>query len=234
MGNGDHHINSMRALFILLALSFPWIGKAEEKTFLVRAFTLKHIPVEEAVVLLKPMISSEGSMTIEASRNALIVRDFPKNVVLIEHFLARLDRPPSTFSIIVKLLQGRANKGGLSITDEIQGLGKALQNIFPYAYYDILGESVVKGVTGDKVAFQVTHNYEVEIRLHYSYAYPNYLRFRPFVLYKMVPLKGKVRKAKPLLRVGMNVRFNQPHVVGVMSGDHKDHPLLILIQAKKE
>src|SRR5262245_9299543 len=71
------------------------------KSLSVRTFSFKYKDSEKAAAMIKPLLSSEGSMSIQPSTNALVVTDRADNLKTIAKALADFDLPPQPFRLVV-------------------------------------------------------------------------------------------------------------------------------------
>lgn len=84
-------------LLILAFLSFAALAYSEETV--VRTFPIQFLFVDEAEALIKPLLSTKGSMASYKGTNTLIVRDTPSNLAQIERILREFDVRPKQIRI---------------------------------------------------------------------------------------------------------------------------------------
>ncbi|HJT16949.1 MAG TPA: secretin N-terminal domain-containing protein, partial [Thermoanaerobaculia bacterium] len=70
----------------------------------VHTFSFKYKDAAKAAEMIKPLMSSEGSVSIQPSSNALVVTDRAENLKAITKALTDFDVPPQPFRVIVRLV----------------------------------------------------------------------------------------------------------------------------------
>ena len=152
----------MKKTFIVLAvlaLCVPLLRAADETP--VRVFVLKHKRVEEAALLVRPLLSESASVTLTQKLNAMTVTDRPEKLDQIGKVLAAFDVPPRGYTFAVKLVKARADVPAGSIAKEIGGLGAKLKSLFQFNDYALIDSAVLRGVGG-----QHRSRYQLGDRVH--------------------------------------------------------------------
>jgi type II secretory pathway component GspD/PulD (secretin) len=83
-----------KTFFILavITLCVPPLWAVDEAP--VRVFVLKHKRVEEAALLIRPLLSESASVTLTQKLNAMTVTDRPERLDQIGKVIAAFDVPP--------------------------------------------------------------------------------------------------------------------------------------------
>ena len=124
----------------------------------VKVFTLKHRKIEDALPLLRPLLSDPGaaSAVLETNRNSLTVRGTSARIEQITRAVAAFDVPPRAINIAVTLLKSLGEKTHSEKTDvsqEIRGIGEKLKKLFNVTDFTRLDSVVVQGVEGERVVY---------------------------------------------------------------------------------
>src|SRR5438876_6409326 len=98
-----------RALFTFAALLMisgaAFADDADvSKSLSVRTFTFKYKDPGKAAEIIKPLLSTEGSISIQAGSNALVVTDRPDVLKTLAKTLGDYDAPPQAFKLVVRLI----------------------------------------------------------------------------------------------------------------------------------
>ncbi len=88
----------------------------------VRVFVLRYKRAEEAILLVRPILSDSGTILIQSKLNALTVTDDPAKLSTIAQALAQFDAPPRGFSIAVKMVRAHADAPTGDLSREIGGI----------------------------------------------------------------------------------------------------------------
>ncbi len=70
----------------------------------VKTFQFKHKDADRAAAVVKPLMSAEGSISIQPSTNSVVITDRPENVKAIAAALDQFDTPPQAFKLSVRLI----------------------------------------------------------------------------------------------------------------------------------
>lgn len=141
---------------VLVGAAFA--GAAEQE---VRVFQLRFRTAVEAVTLVEPLLSDDGSLVLPRGVNALTVRDRPAVLRRIAEALAEWDTPPEIYRIRIRLLlatsptpvPGRASP-------LIEGMGAEISKVFGFTSYqeiDTLQVTASDGATVEAVAGERYH-----------------------------------------------------------------------------
>ncbi len=97
------------ALILAGALAAP---AQTEPALLVHAYTLRHQPAAEALVLVHPLLSQRGSVQLQPGGNTLVVRDEAAVVERVAELLREFDHPAQTLAIRIQAVRAGAAGGG--------------------------------------------------------------------------------------------------------------------------
>jgi hypothetical protein len=112
----------------------------------VRTFTVHHCSVTEAVAAVEPLLTEEGSLTVQPGRSRIIVQDRADVVARAAEVIAELDRSPDTYQIEVVLLEGV--RGQLPARQRAE-VDDRLVRMFPFGSYRRIGTTTFEGVLGE-------------------------------------------------------------------------------------
>ena len=136
----------------------------------VKVFTLKYRKVEDALALLRPLLSDSGAVSavLETNVNSLTVRGTPERVEQIAREVAAFDVPPRAIDIVVTLLRSTAAKKNGNAADkgepseDIREIGERLKKLFNVTDFTRLDSTVVQGTEGQRVAYVMGGGYRLE------------------------------------------------------------------------
>lgn len=221
-------------VLICLALTTA-TAQAGDEAVVVRVFRVEHAKVAEVSAAIQPMLSGEGSVTVQPAKGRLIVRDRAAVMAVITKTIARLDSKPLPFRIRVELLEG--SNAPVSMA-KVQEVGKRLRKIFPFENYRRLGAADLGGVTGDEISVDLNEGFRISVTVldhrmePTAYGIPNQslrLDLRPLVL-ERVDSNG----AKEILRTRVVLSQNQEVVIGAGETEDSDQGLVLIIKALPE
>lgn len=131
-------------LLVLLTVVITFAAAGQSATT-VRVFNLKNASVVEAFMVIEPLLSDSGEMTIQPGRNRITIQDDPQVVGKISTLMAELDRIPGEYRIEVELLEGLDVDRPLELPVE---LDRRLHRMFPFKSYRRAGQTVFQGEFG--------------------------------------------------------------------------------------
>ena len=108
-----------------------------------RAFTLRYVSVAEATTAVQPLLSDQGSLTLQPSRSRMIVQDFPEVINRVVLLLDELDKLPDSYRIHIELLEGGVEQP-FGSANEVEATDR-LRKMFNFPSYRILGSAALEG-----------------------------------------------------------------------------------------
>lgn len=193
----------------------------------VRVFVLRHKRVEEATLLVRPLLSDSGSILLQPRINALTITDRPAVLNSIGQALAQFDIPPRGFSIAVKMVRARADASAGDLSKEIGGIGNKLREVFRFNDYTLIDSVVLAGAEGESVSYLLGGQYRLTFRIEPAGEGAT-LRLAPFALARERTAGGR-RIDAPLFRTALNVGLNQTLVLGASKEEASKKALLLIL-----
>ncbi|GAA4770061.1 type II secretion system secretin GspD [Stakelama sediminis] len=116
--------------------------------FVTEIFRLKAIDAAGAIETLRPLVSSQGSVTANRDANSLVVVDFADNVARIRQLLERIDRDNATSQIVYL-----KNVGAREVAESLTNLaGKGANGSAPPVTVTAIDSSNALALRGDTTA----------------------------------------------------------------------------------
>jgi hypothetical protein len=221
-----------KTLFILAVIALSVQPLRAQEDVGVRVFVLKHKRVEEAALLVRPLLSESASVTLTQKLNAMTVTDRPEKLDRIGKVLASFDVPPRGYTFAVKLVRARADVPAGSIAREIGGIGAKLKSLFQFNDYALIDSAALRGVEGGVLRYQFGNEYVLSFTIR-SAGSGNELLLSPFVLSKLWSAPGQAGLVRTLYRTQVPITLSQTLVLGA-SRDEASKSALILILLAEE
>lgn len=223
----------MRKTFLLLAalwLVVRPLAAADDAS--VRVYVLKYKRVEEAALLVRPLLSEAASITLTQKLNAMTVTDRPEKLDQIAKVLASFDVPPRGYTFAIKLVRARADVPAGSIAQEIGGLGAKLKALFQFNDYALIDSAVVRGVEGGTVKYQFGSEYTISFGIRAAGG-GGELLLSPFALSKVWNKPGEASFLRPLYRTSIPITLNQTLVLGASREEASKSALILILLAEE-
>src|SRR5262245_43941017 len=110
---------------LLLVCGSAFAEPRDGEKITVRTFQFKYKDAEKATAVIKPMLSPEGSISIQAGTSALVVSDRPENLKEIAAALVKFDAAPQMFRLDVRIIAASRDGSG-SVPAELKDLAPKL------------------------------------------------------------------------------------------------------------
>lgn len=217
-----------------LALLVRPLQAADEVS--VRVYILKHKRVEEAALLVRPLLSEASSVTLTSKLNAMTVTDRPEKLEQIGKILASFDVPPRGYNFAVKLVSARADVPAGSIAREIGGLGAKLKSLFQFNDYALIDSAVLRGVEGGMLKYELGTEYSLTFGVRApGGSGGKELLLSPFALSKLWKPPGQTGPGlmRQLYQTSVPITLNQTLVLGASREEGSKSALILIILAEE-
>jgi hypothetical protein len=124
----------------------------------VRAFLVEHVDVAEVAAAVQPLLSEDGSLTVQPHQSRITVQDRPEVVAEVARVIGELDKKPMVYSIEAELLEGHGEE--LPVRQRVE-VDSRIQRMFPFAAYRRIGITRLEGVTGETATAGFGEGYRV-------------------------------------------------------------------------
>jgi hypothetical protein len=191
---------------------------APQSPAVVRVFTMRFRRAEDALVLVRPLLTDAGSIILESKSNTLTIRDTAAAVERAAQAVAFYDVPPRSVEIAVTLLKAssdpKVKTGPGGVSEEIRGIGERLKKLYNFTDYARLDSIVVQGTEGEKVASVIGVDYHMEFFLDPS-GDDRVMRLKSFALDRLRRDAAGHETRREILRTTLNMTVGQPLILGV-------------------
>jgi hypothetical protein len=210
----------MKRALILLTLCLFATGVAiaqpapAAKALNVHTFQFKYKDADKAAAIIKPLMSAEGTMSIQPASNALVVTDRAENMKAIANALASFDTPPHSVRLSLHLVGAGRAETPTKITPEIREIAGKLA-ILRYNAIDDLGDANVEGHEGEPATIDLHNGYRVDFRFGEYDPSSDSVKLDDFRLSKVQNDQlNQVYKATLNLKVGQTLIFGATKTQG--------------------
>ena len=214
-------------LLMMTSVAFADDAAAGAKSLSVRTFTFKYKDADKAAAMIKPLMSSEGSVSMQASTNALVVTDRPENLKAINKALTEFDLPPQAFRIVVRLVGASRGEGGPRVKDETKDIAPKLA-MLGFNSLEDLGSADVAGREGDPGIINLASGYRADFKFGEYDPASDSVQISDFRLSKQ-----QSDQLTPLLKTTLNLRIGQTYILGATKAPKSQRALMIVLVARK-
>jgi hypothetical protein len=206
-----------------------------EEGLRVHLVAFENQPAAEAIKLVLPLLSPQGSVEVQPGGNTLVIRDSPESLSRILPVLAEFDHPRRRIRVVVWLF--RAHRSAFSPSGvvtpnvaELSAVVETLRRHLRYADYELLTRDDAETREGEVTSLDLSGGFRVRFQVG-TVLGGQRLRLNGFE----VALDRAGREASSLLRSNLNLWLDRPAVVALTrppSPGGEETALRVAIQAQ--
>ena len=157
-----------RALMILLAVLFTtgvvFAEPAEGvKALSVKTFQFKFKNADRAAVVIKSLLSADGSMSIQPSANSLVVTDHPANLKTVAAAINEFDTAPRAVRLSVRLVTASHAEVAAKPAEELRDIAKSFA-MLGYNSLESIGSANIDSHEGELGTIDLGGGYRADFR----------------------------------------------------------------------
>ena len=220
------------AVVLMMALMFVPAAMADTadvgKSLSVRTFTFKHKQAENAAGLIKSLMSADGTISIQAKTNALVVTDEPENLKKIAAALAEFDLAPQPFHLTVRLVSaGRvAGDRATRVPENLRNVESKLA-LLRYNSIESLGAAEVSGKEGGPGLVDLA-SYRADFQFGEYDPASDSIQISDF---KLSRRDGD--QLAPMMKTTLNLKLGQTVIMAVTRDAQSQRALMMVLSAKR-
>ena len=221
-------------VFVVMALSgAPAAGQStrgaeREENLQVYAYTLRHKPAGEALVLIRPLLSRRGTVELQPRNNTLVVRDTLAALGRIVPALRGYDRPPEDLRVKVMIVRADSRPVAAQGVEKLPAwLEDRLRELLRWDYYQVLAQAGLDTREGQRLAHELGELYGVSFRMG-TLLQDERLKLHDFKLWRSGAANGKY-----LLEATLHLWLHKPKVVGLANSESSDHALMVVLTCER-
>lgn len=196
----------------------------------VRAFSFKFKDADKAAAAIKPLMSAEGSISIQPGSNSLVVTDHSENLKQIAAALAQFDAPARSFKLVVRLVSAARLESGARVPDQLKDIAPKLA-MLRFNSLEDLGTVDVEGKEGEPGVIDLASGYRADFRFGEYDAASDSIKVNDFHLSR---LSGAQKdQLTSLLKTSLNLKVGQTVILGASKVPQSQHALMIVLLAKR-
>lgn len=218
---------------LLLSATFAFAEPAPDSALTARTFQFKFKNADRAAVVIKPLMSGEGSLSIQPASNTLVVTDRPENVKSIVAALAKFDSPAQSFRIAVKLVAA-SRAATPSVPPDMKEISAKLSGVLKFNAFESLGELNAEAKEGDPIVVdQFSPGYRAEFKMGEYDPATDTIRVNEFKLQRIQGDPKASKDVQQLLKTSLNLKLGQTVILGASKLPQSDRALMIVVVARR-
>ena len=209
----------------------PAAAAADSKPGLaVHTFTFKFKQADKAAATIKPLLSADGSMSIQPSTNSLVVTDRVENMKAVARMIGDFDKEPQSFRLYVRLVGASRVAGTPKIPDELKDVAQNLA-ILPYNSYEAVGEATVQGKEGDPGLVDMQTGYRAGFKFGEYDPASDSIAVKDLQISRLTGAQKD--QLTSLLKTTLNLAIGRTYILGASKAPQSQRALMIVLVARR-
>lgn len=188
----------------------------------LHAHTLRYRAAEDALAVVRPLLSSRGSAEVQADGNTLVVRDTISSLARIVPALRGFDSPSAPLRLEVLVVRaGRHRVSPPTRSTVPPALEAKLRKLLPFDSYELVAEAVLGTQEGESVTYEIGAGYSLRFDVGELVA-NRQLRLEDFRVFQ----NGR---EEPLIRTNLRLHLDKTYSVGLAKSQDSPTALMIVL-----
>jgi Bacterial type II/III secretion system short domain len=214
------------AMLLVTATAFADVADMGQN-LTVRTFQFKHKQADKAAAVIKPLMSAEGSMSIQPSANSLVVTELPENLKKIAAALAQFDAPAQQLNLSIRLVGASRGSADEAHVDPVLSDVESKLALLRYNVLEYIGGANASGREGEPGVVQL-NGYRADFRFGEYDPASDSVKLSEFRLSK---LEGD--QLSPMLKTTLNLKIGQTVIIGATKQPNSNRALMIVVTAQR-
>lgn len=209
----------------------PVAAAADAKAGLaVRTFTFRFKQADKAAAAIKPLLSTDGSMSIQPSTNSLVVSDRAENMKAVVKMIGDFDKEPQSFRLYIRIVGASRVEGSPKIADDLKDIARKLA-ILPYNSFESVGEATVQGKEGDPGLFDMQTGYRADFKFGEYDPASDSIAVKDLQISRLTGAQKD--QLTSLLKTTLNLTIGQTYILGASKAPQSQRALMIVLVARR-
>lgn len=218
-----------KRIALLLVFSFLLSGAAladADKALSVVTYQFKHKSADKAAAMIKSLMSTEGSVSMQSGNDTLVITDRAENVKAISAALAQYDAPAQAVKLSVRLASARS-EGSARVPDNLRDVAPKLA-MLRFNSFENLGSANVDGKEGDSGIIELGSSYRADFRFGEYDPATDSIPLSDFRLSKL-----DKDQLSQLYKTTLNLKVGQTVIFAATRDPQSQRALIVILTAKR-
>lgn len=209
----------------MLALALAGPARADTADpFAVHVVKLEHQSAAEAMALVHPQLSPEGTVERQGE-DGLVVRDRRSRVEAVRRLLAEFDHPARLLRLEIQVVEASTGNGaapaGKALPEE---LARRLRELLRYERFTVVGDARVQAREREEVSYRLGGAYGIAFRLGAMLGQG--LKLHGFQVTRLAGNPGR----RELLHTDLALTAGKPMVLGLAPSEASERALMVVLE----
>jgi hypothetical protein len=212
----------LTAVFLVAAAA-----QAQTPEVSLHAYALKYRRAGEAVALVSPLLSPNGTVELQPRSNTLVVRDTAAALRRITPVLLSFDHParPLTLEIYIVRASRSVVSPPISHSDLPDPLTQRLRSLLTYDIYEVQAQAQLASLEGQSVTYALAEDYKVSFRLGTLFG-DQRVKLSDF---RIVRRPDPRSPGAALIHTNLNLRLDQTLSLGLARSESSREALMVVM-----
>lgn len=192
------------------------------------AYTLEHQSAMEALKVIQPLLSRQGSVEVRLGENTLVIRDSLSAISKIAPILRRFDQPARRLRIEVMIIEAQRAPFSPAVPGEPlpDRLTMRLRGALPFSDYRLIAKTVLEVMEGEDATYEMREGFAVSFRP--GPVIDGGVRLYAFRIARTGEAEQREGK-KHLLQSSLSLRLGQPMTLALTRAEDSQTALMVLL-----
>jgi len=206
------------------------------------AYTLEHQPVGEALALVRPLLSSRGTVELQPGGNTIVIRDELAALTRIVPILRQFDHQSETLRLEIQIVQAFVGQGGGPSGDvtplatpgsEVSpALVRRLRDLLRYDSYRLHASARLDVKEGENVLYQLGDSYTVGFKLGTMMGEKR-VKLHELRIVRRATSGAFGKPERQLLGTNVNLWLDQTLILGLAKDESAADALMVVVSCSR-
>jgi type II secretory pathway component GspD/PulD (secretin) len=216
--------STLVALFLTAALAAEAQAPNEMR---LHAYALKYRRAGEALTLVSPLLSANGTVELQPGSNTLVIRDTAAALQRILPLLRSYDHPARPLTLEMYIVRASRSQVSPAVphSDLPEGLTRKLRGLLAYDIYEVQAQAQLVSQEGQAVTYALAEDYQVSFRLG------NLLGDQQVKLsdFRIVRRSDRRAAGLALIHTNLNLWLDQTTSLGLARSESSPEALMVVL-----
>jgi hypothetical protein len=214
------------------------LASADSPT-IVRVFNLQYTSVSEASNAVQPLLSENGTLTVQPQKSRITVQDTQEVIAQVAELLAELDTAPKRYQILVRLIEGTDGEVPESARADVHA---RVTRMFPFPGYRRIGSTLYEGELGTEASAAIGDGFrlsffpsQLRVSKDSAWGIPDVgirIQLQELTLEKLGGNRSGDQVALEVIRTDVHLSPKQEVIIGAGASEDSSSGLVLILRAE--
>jgi len=193
----------------------------------VRTFTFKYKEADKAAAIIRPLMSADGTISLQPGSKTLGVTDHAENMRAIAKALAEFDTEAQPFRLSIRIVSAARVENAGRVPDDLKDVAAKVA-LMRFNSFTREGEANVQGKEGDNGLIDMQTGYRADFKFGEYDPASDSIKINDLHV-------SRVQKEQlaSLVTTSLNLRIGQTYILGAAKSPESKRALMIVLVARR-